>query len=247
MHFPSPEKQIPTLTTEQMIEVDRAMIEDFNIDLIQMMENAGRNLAHLARIRFLGGAPEGKKIFVLAGIGGNGGGALVSARRLFNYGAQVVVITTKPQDKFAPIPAKQHIIISRMGIPVLLPDEIDQNNHPDLIIDGIIGYSLSGAPRGNAKKLIEWANSQAAPILALDAPSGVDVTTGKAFDPAIIAAATMTLALPKKGLCSPDVKANIGELYLADIGVPPTLYRGNPFLPEVDNIFSKGDILRLKF
>ena len=43
---------IPDLTTEQMVEVDRAMIEDYRIELIQMMENAGRNLAHLARTGF---------------------------------------------------------------------------------------------------------------------------------------------------------------------------------------------------
>ena len=70
---------VPYLTAEQMIEVDRAMSEDFHIGLMQMMENAGRNLAHLARIRFLDGNPMGKAIVILAGTGGNGGGALVCA------------------------------------------------------------------------------------------------------------------------------------------------------------------------
>ena len=62
-----------------MIEVDRAMIEDYKIELIQMMENAGRNLAQLARERFLNGDPLRKNVVVLAGTGGNGGGALVCA------------------------------------------------------------------------------------------------------------------------------------------------------------------------
>jgi len=44
---------IPFITTDQMREVDRAMIEDYGISLVQMMENAGRNLAQLARSRFL--------------------------------------------------------------------------------------------------------------------------------------------------------------------------------------------------
>ena len=52
---------VPDLTTEQMVEVDRAMIEDYRIELIQMMENAGRNLAHLARTRFLDGDPRGRR------------------------------------------------------------------------------------------------------------------------------------------------------------------------------------------
>ena len=40
--------ETPYLTTDQMREVDRAMIEGFKIDLVQMMENAGRDLADLA-------------------------------------------------------------------------------------------------------------------------------------------------------------------------------------------------------
>jgi NAD(P)H-hydrate epimerase len=77
---------VPFITTDQMREVDRAMIEDYGISLIQMMENAGRNLAHLARRRFLGDDPRGRRVVVLAGTGGNGGGGLVCARNLRNGG-----------------------------------------------------------------------------------------------------------------------------------------------------------------
>ena len=66
MTIPVITTKIPSLSTAQMIEVDRAMIEDFHIELIQMMENAGRNLAHLARIRFCTGNPTGKNIVILA-------------------------------------------------------------------------------------------------------------------------------------------------------------------------------------
>ena len=66
-------KAIPWLNTEQMIEVDRLMIEKYQILLLQMMENAGRNLAHLSRDRFVGGQVEGKQIVVIAGVGCNGG------------------------------------------------------------------------------------------------------------------------------------------------------------------------------
>ena len=45
-------KTIPTVTRGQMVEVDRSMIEDFGIELLQMMENAGRHLAQLTRDRF---------------------------------------------------------------------------------------------------------------------------------------------------------------------------------------------------
>ena len=82
----SREPSVPYLTTDQMRQVDRAMVEDYGISLMQMMENAGRNLAHLARHRFLGGDPRGHHVLVLAGPGGNGGGGLVCGRRLHNGG-----------------------------------------------------------------------------------------------------------------------------------------------------------------
>ncbi|RME48664.1 MAG: NAD(P)H-hydrate epimerase, partial [Caldilineae bacterium] len=62
MSFPFLTRPLPYLTSEQMVEVDRAMVEDFHIELVQMMENAGRCLAHLARARFWGGNPAGKGV-----------------------------------------------------------------------------------------------------------------------------------------------------------------------------------------
>ncbi len=245
MNIPTYTGQIPYLTTSQMIEVDRAMMEDYKIELIQMMENAGRNLAHLARGRFFDGHPEGKKVVVLAGTGGNGGGALVCARRLHNYGAMVKVYITKPDAEFIPIPAHQLDILRRMNIPIALADAIQQAGTPDLVIDGIIGYSLKGTPRGTAATLIRWANAQAGPVLSLDAPSGVDTTSGTVFDPAIKAVATMTLALPKEGLRVPGVAEQVGELYLADISVPPELYAEPALKLNVGPIFAQSDIVRL--
>lgn len=228
-----------------MIEVDRAMIEGYRIELMQMMENAGRALAHLARERFLDGDPRGRQVVVLAGAGGNGGGALVCARRLHNYGAQVQVYLTRPDADLTPVPGHQLDILHRMGVPVALAQAMAGAPTPDLVVDGLIGYSLKGAPRGAAADLIRWANQAGAPILALDAPSGVDTTSGTVFDPAIQATATMTLALPKAGLRAAGVAARVGELYLADISVPPQLYAEPALALQVGHIFSASDILRL--
>ncbi len=245
MRFPTYRAEVPYLTTEQMVEVDRAMIEDLGIELIQMMENAGRGLAHLGRVRFFGGDPRGKRVTVLAGTGGNGGGALVCARRLQNWGARVRVLVTKPDGGFAPVPAHQLRILRRMGVEVGSSETAVRGPNPDLIVDGLIGYSLKGAPRGAAGELIRWAAAQDAPVLALDGPSGVDATTGTVFDPAISATATMTLALPKEGLRAPGVEAHAGELYLADIGVPPSLYAGPALDLRVGSIFAESDVVRL--
>jgi len=235
--------EVPSLTTDQMIAVDRAMMEDFHIELIQMMENAGRNLANLARQRFLDGNARDRQIAVLAGTGGNGGGALVCARRLHNWGADVRVFITKLDSDFTPVPAHQLDILRRINVPVAQVESLPAS--VELIIDGVIGYSLKGHPRGSAADLIRWANNQAAPILALDAPSGLDTTTGTVFDPAIRAAATMTLALPKEGLRSPSALEFVGELYLADISVPPALYASAALALQVGPIFAESEILRL--
>jgi NAD(P)H-hydrate epimerase len=241
MSFPWLETDVPYLTTEQMIEVDRAMIEDFEIDLVRMMENAGRNLAHLSRERFLAGDPEGKTVVVLAGTGGNGGGALVCARRLHGYGADVRVAITS--EDMTAVPGQQLRILDNLDIPILVHDLPYAD--AQLIVDGIIGYSLEGAPRDRAAELIRWANDGRAPILSLDTPSGLDATTGTVFDPAIVATATLALALPKAGLRLPDAAWNVGELYLGDISVPPQLYRSEPLNLDVGPIFAGSDVVRL--
>lgn len=246
MAYPIYEGNVPYLTTDQMREVDRAMVEDYKIELIQMMENAGRNLAHLARERFFEGDPRGKTVVVMAGTGGNGGGALVCARRLHNYGATVQVFVTNPMGDFTPIPAHQYNILTQMSISVEQAVAINDAGAPDLVVDGIIGYSLRGAPSGTAGDMIRWANGNSAPVLSLDAPSGVDTTTGTVFDPAIKAMATMTLALPKEGLRAAGVEDQVGELYLADISVPPELYAEEALDFDVTHIFAKSDIVRLR-
>ncbi len=73
-----------------MVEVDRLMVEDYGITLLQMMENAGRSLAELTS-ELLGGVVKGKRIAVLCGGGNNGGGGMAAARHLVNRGADVQV------------------------------------------------------------------------------------------------------------------------------------------------------------
>jgi NAD(P)H-hydrate epimerase len=229
-----------------MIEVDRAMIEDFRIELIQMMENAGRNLAHLARTRFLGGDPREKRVIALAGSGGNGGGALVAARRLHNWGASVTVGLAQSASSMTGVPAHQLDILEQMGVTIVETRSLAGFAPADVVLDGLIGYSLKGAPQGAAAELIQWANSQSAPILALDVPSGVDATTGTVFDPAILATATMTLALPKKGLDGAAMASHVGELYLADISVPPGLYARPPLNIRIEPLFACEEVVRLR-
>ncbi len=197
------------ISESDMVEVDRVMIEDLHIELMQMMENAGRQLAQLVMR-----AASPTTVAVAAGSGGNGGGGLVAARHLANAGVEVSVTTTRQRSEMAPVPAHQLDILERMGIEQR-PDLPDV----DVIVDALIGYSLRGAPRGRTAELIEQTQ-RGASIVSLDTPSGLDVTSGAIPGAVVDADATVTLALPKTGLRS---SAHVGELYLADISVPPSV------------------------
>ncbi len=136
---------IPSVTVAQMREIDRVMVDEFHIELIQMMENAGRCLAQHAR-SWLGGDLRGRRVAVLAGSGGNGGGGLAAARRLSIWGAEVSVVVGQHAGTIRRVPARQLAIVKRLGIPILAPgarsaEELDTT---DLIIDALIGYSLQG-------------------------------------------------------------------------------------------------------
>lgn len=243
MNFPILEIAPPYIDTRQMVEVDRLMVEEYHIDLDQMMENAGRNLARLAVSRFLGKGL--KHVVIMAGTGGNGGGALVAARHLHNWGVNVSVFLARSHELFKGIPAHQLEILQNMHISASQFADKQEMPEADLIIDGLVGYSLKGSPSGTVAELIRWANSQNVPVLSLDVPSGLDASTGIAFEPVIKAAATMTLALPKTGFQKPGVDSLIGELYVADIGVPPELYANPALNLEVGPMFASGEVLRL--
>jgi len=244
-HFPRPTIPVPSISADQMVEVDRVMEEDLGIGLIQMMENAGRGLARLAVHRFLGDDPRGKDVLVLAGKGGNGGGVLVAARRLAGWGASVRVRLAGPPDALGPVPRRQFEILIRMGVPVTGPANQGSVKPPppSVILDGLVGYGLSGAPRGETARLIESCNELELPVLSLDVPSGLDATSGEPMSPTVRAAATLTLAMPKAGLLKEGARSWVGGLYLGDIGVPPKVY--GAFGLAVDGLFSEGDVLFL--
>ena len=209
---------VPAITATQMREIDRIALEETGPNLYQMMENAGRSLAAFA-MTWLGSGWQKAQIVILAGTGGNGGGGICAARHLRNRNARVRLIATAA-DRLRDVPQTQ-LRIYQAARGEILQQEGLKPLQANLIIDAIIGYSLQSAPRGTALEFIRWANAAAAPVLALDVPSGLDATTGDTPGECIQATCTLTLALPKTGLLS----ENTGDLYLADIGIPQETFR----------------------
>ncbi len=159
---------LPSLTAKQMREVDRIMVEEYGIGLLQMMEEAGRNLTEVART-LLGGELSGKKIVVLVGPGNNGGGGMVAARHLANGGAAVVLILTQEPTRLREIPAHEYATLSRIGVRTVVFDSANAEElaaclgPSDLVIDALLGYNLSGPPRGRIAEIICQATGATAP------------------------------------------------------------------------------------
>jgi NAD(P)H-hydrate epimerase len=198
------------------------MPRDYHIGWPQMLETTGRSLAQLA-CDLLGGEVLDRPIVVLAGRGPNGGGGLAAARCLLNWGGWVQVVCSHPAAAYRGAPRQQLAALQAMGAALAWAEDGWELPPCDLLIDAVIGHGLAGDPRGPERSLIALANSNAAPILSLDVPSGVDGEAGRLFTPHIRAAATLALALPMAGLRAPVAAAACGDLYLADIGAPAAL------------------------
>jgi len=227
------------VTADEMRKIDDMTIREFRVDVLMLMENAGRATAMLA-MRMLRGTILGKRVACLVGGGNNGGDGMVAARHLANWGADVKVIVGTTKDKMKDVPLGQLHILEKMGVPILSTDYALRDY--DLLIDGLIGYGLEGNPRDRVAMIIEGANSSGHPVLALDLPSGMNATTGEAYDPCIKATATLTLALPKTGFLSPSASPYVGDLYLADISIPRKVYQS---FGQRNILFQKETLLKV--
>lgn len=238
---------ILAVTAAEMAEVDRRTVDDLGVALPQMMELAGRALGRLAQVRFLADVCDAPPhVVVLAGPGGNGGGALVAARRLTGWGVRVTVVTSSSEADLSSVTAHQARALRAQGIALNGVDGLAVlHERIDLVIDGLLGYRGRGEPRGAVRDAIAWVLAGTAPVLALDVPSGLDASSGVAAAMCVHATATLTLAAPKTGLLAMQAAAIVGELYLADIGVPPAAYAALASPSDPRSWFAGDDVVRL--
>jgi NAD(P)H-hydrate epimerase len=217
-------QQVTAVTAAEMREVDRVAVEEFGLSLLQMMENAGRNLASL--VRETGSGP----VVVLAGNGGNGGGGLSAARHLANRDVDVSVVLDRSPDGLDGAARTQYETLAAMGVPVDDGAAALAGRDPKTVVDALVGYGLEGALRGTAGELVTEVEAVDATVVSLDVPSGMVATTGKRPGPAVEPDHVLTLALPKTGLLECR-----GDLSLGDIAIPSGVYHSldvpyaNPF------------------
>ncbi|MFO8100516.1 MAG: NAD(P)H-hydrate dehydratase [Salinibacter sp.] len=221
----------PALTADAMRKADRYTMEEFGLPSPTLMEAAGRGCAE--RIQEAYGPLDGTPVTILCGKGNNGGDGLVVARRLFAAGARIRVVLTAPAEELGGDPAHNLTLLrtlqqeaadgDRLALDVVsTPDALSilEAPRPDVIIDALLGTGLTSALREPIDSIVDWANAQAAPVVALDVPTGLHSDTGEVMGTAIEADRTVTMAAPKVGLCVGEGPSLAGTVDVVDIGIP---------------------------
>ncbi len=214
------------VTVEQMREIEKAA-DASGLTYDQMMENAGRAVAE-AVLAWLP-QPAGKRIAILVGSGNNGGDGLVAGHYLAEAGAQVSAYLAAERRETDPN------LVRLRGHGQLIAKAADDQRgrvlrnlvaNADVVIDALLGTGFRLPLRGTLKDVLGTAKKALAGmaepplVVALDCPSGLDCDTGEIADEAIRADLTVTLAAAKAGLFRFPGAAAVGELLVADIGIP---------------------------
>lgn len=230
---------IAYLTSDELRRVDEAAINEYGIDVLSLMENAGRQTALLAKT-ILNGKAAGRRVTILVGKGNNGGDGLVAARHLHNWGADVGLALGSTRDELGVVPAEHLAALEKMGLSATVGGARLAGS--DLLVDALLGYNSRGAPRGPVADLVRLANLSRVPILALDLPSGLDPTSGVPNEPCIAAKATITLGFPKQGFLNRSSRPYVGDLYLCDISLPREVYAD---YAGMSHVFESDSIVRV--
>lgn len=218
------------VTAEQMREIDRKAA-DMGISTAFLMENAGRTVAEATRD--FTDYMAGKKILVLAGAGNNGGDALVAARYLYEWGAEVGVylLSERPDsDKNLELLKQHSIQIVRLDKDHKLSKLKTMLDEAGVVIDGILGTGRARAIEGDFKEVLSKINQEKLKrpeliIVAVDIPTGLNADTGSVDHSCPGADLTVTLGLPKPGLYNFPGADRAGKVVIADIGIPEELSR----------------------
>ncbi len=217
---------LKVVSSRQMREMDRHTIEDLGVPGVVLMENAGVGTYRVIQ-ELLSEVPD-PLVYVFSGKGNNGGDGFVVARHLWDAGVRVKVIIAGSEADLKGDALINYRIVRNFEIPVLfVQDEAALQKAteevPDLIVDALLGTGIQGVVRGFMKTVIEHINRLSAPVVAVDVPSGVNADLPVVEGEAVRAVATVTMALPKPCHLFYPARQYVGELFIADIGIPHTV------------------------
>ncbi len=213
------------VTAQQMKELDSKATSQYGIPSILLMENAGRSVAEVADTML--DDAEGAIVTIIAGPGNNGGDGFVAARHLHNMGAKVAIAYYGEEIGGQGDAAINRDIAQKMKLDIIQnpskDDLLSLLSKSDLVIDALLGTGIKGNVRPTQSEIISIINECCSPVLSVDIPSGIDADTGNICGNSVMADVTITFALPKIGLVNYPGAMFVGELMVADIGIPKEL------------------------
>ena len=203
------------LNPEEIAEAENQLIAG-GINPEALMDEAGLGIAKAASQFF----PNPGTLIVFVGSGHNGGDALVAAKHLKKYGWITQLRLATSPDQLKPLTTKKLHQFEREKINPALEISKPQH-HPLIILDGLLGIGAVGGLRPGyleaANEMNELRKSHAAHTFAIDIPSGLDGLSGEAYEGAVIADFTLTIAHPKTGLLADQAINNVGRIALIEL------------------------------
>lgn len=218
----------PVLTAQAMREADRKTIEELGLPGPVLMETAGRGAANVAAQML--GSVTGRTIVCLCGRGNNGGDGFVLARVLHAQGANLHVVTLADVSAMSDNAAANYRLLEQLASAdpscrlhlhrVETAADLNRLPQADLYVDALLGTGLASPLRSPIRELVLWLNERAAPILAIDVPTGLDSDTGHIQGAAVAATRTATMGALKVGLLLGEGPRLCGIVDVIDIGIP---------------------------
>lgn len=197
-------------TAAEMADLDRRATESGATSERTLIEAAGREVAREVGRRW----PEGPVVGLL-GSGHNGADAWVALRTLKAWGRDVrgVLCGSGPPEP---------VVDAGWKVPLVEAAELRAaTRDARVVLDGILGTGVTGAPRDPQAEMIRTVNRLPVPVVAVDGPSGIDFTTGRVPGESVEARLTVALGWPNLGLLFPPARSRCGEIVAVEIGFPP--------------------------
>lgn len=227
--------------TAARVRAVRAWLTRHGVTLEARAEQAGRAATHAVR-RLLDRPLAEVSVTVLAGPSSNGASGLAAARLLVAAGAEVdVLVVGDPR-----LPA-QVSLLTAAGVPVraITPEGLDDGCAPgQVVIDAVLGIGAEPPLAELPAVANSWLRRHDVPVVALELPSGMAADTGLR-GPCVTADVTVAFGLPLVGLQAPITHAYVGDLYLADLGIPPFAWRAAGVSSIGRSPFERGPLVRL--
>lgn len=234
------------LTAAQMRELDRTAIEEWQVAGLVLMENAGKATADQIEENFAELFPG--PVTIVCGKGNNGGDGYVIARHLLNRGWDVSTLVLAGKESIAGDARANLDILEKSGADIEyvsdeagLDEVLLQNQPAGLVVDALFGTGLSTDIDGLYARAIDWVNSAAEAVVAVDIPSGIDATSGQILGTAVFADLTVTFASAKVGHVIYPAVEFVGDLVVVDIGIPKTLADQQ----SIEHLFINSDAARI--